>query len=173
MRGSDGGAKPIPLLAHIDVVEAKRDEWVRDPFTLVEENGWFYARGSSDDKAMAAVFTDTLVRYRKEGFKHRRAQSKIVAPDLAADMQAVLRNPHDEAAVEKLWAVNPGWNGMLRTMRGNRNQWGRSGERAAATCDRQCKLPNPPRGTDRRSAENDRERAGRSENQREADGAPF
>ena len=72
LRGSDVKARPILLLAHIDVVEAKREDWQRDPFKLVEENGWFYARGASDDKAMAAVFTDSLIRYRKEGFKPRR-----------------------------------------------------------------------------------------------------
>ena len=64
--------KPILLLAHIDVVEAKREDWTRDPFKLVEENGWFYARGASDDKSMAAIFTDSLIRYKKEGYKPRR-----------------------------------------------------------------------------------------------------
>jgi acetylornithine deacetylase/succinyl-diaminopimelate desuccinylase-like protein len=72
LRGQDRQAKPILMLAHIDVVEAKREDWVRDPFKLVEEDGWFYARGASDDKAMAAVFTDSLIRYRMEGFKPRR-----------------------------------------------------------------------------------------------------
>ena len=72
IKGSDAAAKPIMLLAHLDVVEAKREDWVRDPFKLVEEDGWFYARGVSDDKAMAAVFTDSLIRYHKEGFKPRR-----------------------------------------------------------------------------------------------------
>jgi acetylornithine deacetylase/succinyl-diaminopimelate desuccinylase-like protein len=228
LRGRDRKAKPILLLAHIDVVEAKRDEWKRDPFKLVEENGWFYARGSSDDKAMAAVFTDTLIRYKKEGFKPRRdiklaltcgeetpdvfnsvkwltqtqpqvlnaafalnegaggeldknerpvalqiqagekvyqdfaleasdvgghssrptknnpivrlsaglvrlgahnfpialnqatrgyfeARAKLASPEVAADMNAVLKNPPDEAAAERLWAINPGWNGSLRT----------------------------------------------------------
>lgn len=71
-RGTDPDAQPILLLAHLDVVEARREDWTRDPFTLTEENGWFYARGASDDKAMAAVFVDSLVRYRKEGFKPRR-----------------------------------------------------------------------------------------------------
>ena len=56
--GSDAKLKPLLLLAHIDVVEANRADWERDPFTLVEEDGFFYARGSSDDKAMAAVFAD-------------------------------------------------------------------------------------------------------------------
>ena len=68
LRGKDRSVKPILLLAHIDVVEAKREDWERDPFTLHEEDGWFYARGASDDKAMAAIFTDSLVRYRQEGY---------------------------------------------------------------------------------------------------------
>jgi acetylornithine deacetylase/succinyl-diaminopimelate desuccinylase-like protein len=226
--GRDRTAKPILLLAHIDVVEAKREDWERDPFKLVEEKGWFYARGASDDKAMAAVFTDSLIRYRQEGFKPRRdiklaltcgeetseifnsvrwltetqpavlsalfalnegaggeldqnekpvalqiqagekvyqdfaleasdvgghssrptknnpivrlsaglaklgahdfalalnqatrgyfeAEAKLMPPEVAADMRAVLKNPPDEAAAERLWAVNPGWNGSLRT----------------------------------------------------------
>jgi len=72
LRGRDRSVKPILLLAHIDVVEAKREDWERDPFTLVEENGWFYARGVSDDKSMAAIFTDSFIRYRKEGYTPRR-----------------------------------------------------------------------------------------------------
>lgn len=71
LHGRDAKAKAILLLAHIDVVEAKRSDWQRDPFKLAEENGWFYARGASDDKAMAAVFTDSLIRYRQEGFRPR------------------------------------------------------------------------------------------------------
>jgi acetylornithine deacetylase/succinyl-diaminopimelate desuccinylase-like protein len=70
--GTDSKAKAILLLAHIDVVEAKREDWTRDPFTLVEEGGYFYARGASDDKAQAAIWVDSLVRYRQEGFKPRR-----------------------------------------------------------------------------------------------------
>src|ERR1700680_2824474 len=70
--GKDPKAKAILLLAHIDVVEAKREDWTRDPFKLVEENGYFYGRGSSDDKAQAAIFTDTLVRLKQAGTKLRR-----------------------------------------------------------------------------------------------------
>lgn len=62
--GSDRDTKALLLVTHIDVVEAKRADWSRDPFTLVEENGNFYARGASDDKAMAAVWVDTLVRFK-------------------------------------------------------------------------------------------------------------
>ena len=70
--GTSAKLKPMLLLAHIDVVEAKREDWTRDPFTLIEENGQFYARGTSDDKAQAAVWTDTLVRFAKEGYKPKR-----------------------------------------------------------------------------------------------------
>ena len=72
LHGTDPSARPILLLAHIDVVEANRADWARDPFKLVEENGYFYARGSSDDKAMAAVNLDTLIRFKREGFQPKR-----------------------------------------------------------------------------------------------------
>jgi acetylornithine deacetylase/succinyl-diaminopimelate desuccinylase-like protein len=70
--GRDPKAKAILLLAHIDVVEAKREDWTRDPFKLVEENGTFYARGSIDDKAEAAIWVDTLVRFQQEHYHPRR-----------------------------------------------------------------------------------------------------
>ena len=70
--GTDKKLKPLLLLAHIDVVEARREDWVRDPFKLVEEDGFFYARGSSDDKAMAAVFADMMVRFKRENFRPKR-----------------------------------------------------------------------------------------------------
>jgi acetylornithine deacetylase/succinyl-diaminopimelate desuccinylase-like protein len=70
--GSDPKAKAMLLLAHLDVVEAKREDWTRDPFVLVEENGSLYARGAVDDKAEAAIWVDTLIRYAREKFKPRR-----------------------------------------------------------------------------------------------------
>ena len=70
--GRDPKRKAVLLLAHLDVVEAKREDWVRDPFTLVEENGAFYARGAVDDKAEAAIWVDTLIRYRQENFRPLR-----------------------------------------------------------------------------------------------------
>jgi len=51
-----GVRKPILLLAHIDVVEAKREDWTTDPFEMVEKDGYFYGRGTVDDKAQAAVW---------------------------------------------------------------------------------------------------------------------
>jgi acetylornithine deacetylase/succinyl-diaminopimelate desuccinylase-like protein len=73
LHGSDPRAKAILMLAHIDVVEAKRGDWTRDPFTLIEEDGYFYGRGASDMKAQAAIWVDNLIRYREEGYKPRRA----------------------------------------------------------------------------------------------------
>ena len=70
--GRDPKLKALLLLAHIDVVEAKREDWTRDPFKLVEENGNFYARGVIDDKAEAAIWVDTLVRYKQENYRPRR-----------------------------------------------------------------------------------------------------
>src|SRR5213075_1035087 len=67
-----GAQKPLLLLAHIDVVEAKREDWERDPFKLVEEGGYFWARGSVDDKAMASIFVANMARYKKEGYKPDR-----------------------------------------------------------------------------------------------------
>lgn len=72
LKGASKKAKPILLLAHIDVVEARRADWVRDPFTLIEEGGYFYARGASDDKSQAAIWTDAMIRFKKEGFKPKR-----------------------------------------------------------------------------------------------------
>lgn len=63
-----GARAPILLLAHLDVVEAKREDWSFDPFEFREEDGYFYGRGSSDDKGMAAIWMANLMRLREEGF---------------------------------------------------------------------------------------------------------
>jgi len=71
--GTSKTAKPILLIAHIDVVEAKRADWERDPFLMVEENEYFYGRGTADNKAQAAVWVDTLIRFKQQGYKPKRA----------------------------------------------------------------------------------------------------
>lgn len=70
--GTDKSLKPLLLLAHIDVVEAKSADWTRDPFKLIEENGYFYGRGTADDKAQAAIWTDMLVRFSREHYRPSR-----------------------------------------------------------------------------------------------------
>jgi acetylornithine deacetylase/succinyl-diaminopimelate desuccinylase-like protein len=64
--------RPILLLAHTDVVEAKREDWSMDPFVLNEQDGYFYGRGTGDDKAQAAIWIANLIRYKREGLKPDR-----------------------------------------------------------------------------------------------------
>lgn len=70
--GTDPKARPMLLLAHIDVVAAIRADWTRPPFKLIEENGYFYARGALDDKQMSATWVDAMIRLRAEKTKPRR-----------------------------------------------------------------------------------------------------
>ncbi len=67
-----GAQKPMLLLAHEDVVEAKREDWSFDPFVFLEKDGYFYGRGTMDDKAQAAIWIANLIRYKREGFKPDR-----------------------------------------------------------------------------------------------------
>ena len=66
------GRKAILLMAHMDVVEARREDWSRDPFTLGEEGGYFYGRGTLDDKQGVTAITTALLRLRAEGFQPNR-----------------------------------------------------------------------------------------------------
>ena len=116
LHGRDRSLKPILLLAHIDVVEARREDWQRDPFTLVEEDGWFYARGVSDDKAMAAIFTDSFIRYRREGYVPRRGLKLALTcgeetPDVFDSVEWLLETRPD--ALAAAFALNEGASGEL------------------------------------------------------------
>jgi acetylornithine deacetylase/succinyl-diaminopimelate desuccinylase-like protein len=117
LRGN-GARKPILLLAHMDVVEAKREDWAFDPFRLQEVDGFFRARGSIDDKSMASIFVANLIEYAKEGFKPDR--DIILA--LTADEELV-DTPHVGARilvaqyrdlVDAELAINEGGGGALR-----------------------------------------------------------
>jgi len=72
LAGSSRTAKPMLLLGHLDVVEARREDWTRDPFTLIEENGYFFGRGTSDMKAMDATWVDAMMRFRQSNYRPRR-----------------------------------------------------------------------------------------------------
>ena len=106
-----GAAKPILLLAHTDVVEAKREDWSMDPFQFIEKDGFYYGRGTADDKAQAAVWIANLIQYKKEGFQPDR--DIIVA--LTADEEGggpyngvewLLKNHRD--LIEAEYALNEG-----------------------------------------------------------------
>lgn len=71
LRGT-GKRKPILLVAHLDVVEARREDWSTDPFKLVEQDGYMYGRGTGDDKYMATAFVSNLIRYKQEGYRPDR-----------------------------------------------------------------------------------------------------
>lgn len=113
-----GELKPILLLAHIDVVDAKKEDWEDglDPFKLTERDGYFYGRGVIDDKAMAAIFVANLIRYKREGWRPKR--DLIVA--LTADEEGgshngvawILRNRRD--AIDAEFGLNEGGGGQYR-----------------------------------------------------------
>jgi acetylornithine deacetylase/succinyl-diaminopimelate desuccinylase-like protein len=114
--GKDPKQKAILLLAHIDVVEAKREDWTRDPFKLVEENGSFYARGVFDDKAEAAIWVDTLIRYRQENYHPRRTIKLALTcgeETAGAFNGAQWLTEHQRELIDAAFAINEGAFGEL------------------------------------------------------------
>ena len=115
LRGTDPKSKPILLLAHIDVVEANRADWTRDPFVLVEENGYFYGRGTSDDKSQAAIWADSLIRLKQEGYKPKRDIKMALTCGEESEgyngIEDLLKN--HRPLVDAEFALNEGADGLL------------------------------------------------------------
>jgi acetylornithine deacetylase/succinyl-diaminopimelate desuccinylase-like protein len=114
--GTDATAKPVLMLAHIDVVEAKRDDWTRDPFKLIEENGYFYGRGTIDDKSMAAIWVDTMARFKKEGFRPRRTLKMALTcgeETAGAFNGAEYLAKNQRQLIDAAFAINEGGGGMI------------------------------------------------------------
>ena len=115
LRGN-GREKPLLLLAHLDVVEARREDWTVDPFQLTEKDGYYYGRGSLDDKSMAAIFTEKMLRLRREKVPLRR--DVILA--LTADEEGGPENGVDwlirnrRELVEAGLVLNEGGGGRMR-----------------------------------------------------------
>jgi acetylornithine deacetylase/succinyl-diaminopimelate desuccinylase-like protein len=115
-RGRDAGRKPLLMLAHIDVVEADPADWTLPPFTFIEEDGYFYGRGTTDDKDEAAIYIANLIRMKEEGFQPDR--DLIVA--LTADeeggnhngVQWLLENHAD--LIDAEYALNEGGGGAIK-----------------------------------------------------------
>jgi acetylornithine deacetylase/succinyl-diaminopimelate desuccinylase-like protein len=107
-----GKRKPIMLLAHLDVVEALPGDWTTDPFKLVERDGYFYARGSGDDKSMVASFVSDMIRFKQEGYRPDRDIILVLETDeeiLDADnvgIQWLLKNHRD--LIDAEFAFNEG-----------------------------------------------------------------
>lgn len=113
-----GAKKPLLLLAHIDVVEAKRSDWAFDPFKLQEVDGYFRARGAADDKAMAAIFVANMIEYVKTGYKPERdiilaLTTDEELSDSPHNGAKVLLNQHRDLVDAEL-ALNEGGGGTLR-----------------------------------------------------------
>ncbi len=114
-RGRGGALKPVLLLAHLDVVAALRTDWSRDPFELQEANGFFYGRGTADDKAMASMFVANLLRYKREGFVPTRDLIlALTADEEGGDANGVdflVRN--HRTLIDAAYAINEGGGGTL------------------------------------------------------------
>jgi acetylornithine deacetylase/succinyl-diaminopimelate desuccinylase-like protein len=115
LRGK-GSKRPVLLLAHLDVVEARREDWSTDPFVFLEKDGFFYGRGTTDDKSMAAQFVANLVRLKQEGFTPER--DLILA--LTADEEGGTFNGVDwllknhRPLIDAEFAINEGGGGSMR-----------------------------------------------------------
>jgi acetylornithine deacetylase/succinyl-diaminopimelate desuccinylase-like protein len=117
IRAANPARKGVLLLAHIDVVDARREDWERDPFTLIEENGYFYGRGSADDKSMAAVFLDLLIRLKQEpGFAPTR--DLIMALTCGEETSNRVNGvdyllTNERELIDAAFAINEGAGGLL------------------------------------------------------------
>src|SRR6201990_2965009 len=111
-----GARRPLLLLAHLDVVEAKREDWSMDPFTFVEKDGFFYGRGTSDDKAMAAQFGANLIRLKQEGY----APDRDLILALTSDEEGGTFNgaewlvKNHKELIDAEFAINEGGGGSMR-----------------------------------------------------------
>jgi acetylornithine deacetylase/succinyl-diaminopimelate desuccinylase-like protein len=116
--GKDSGRKPLLLLAHLDVVQALRSDWSADldPFKFTERDGYYYGRGTSDDKAMASIFIASLLRFKAENY----VPDRDIILALTADEEGggsngvrwLLANHRDR--IDAAYALNEGGGGSLR-----------------------------------------------------------
>jgi acetylornithine deacetylase/succinyl-diaminopimelate desuccinylase-like protein len=115
LRGT-GARKPLLLLAHLDVVEARREDWSIDPFRFLERDGFFYGRGTSDDKAMAAIFAANLIRLKQEGYRpDRDLILALTADEEGGDWNGVefLLREH-RGLIDAAYGLNEGGRGQIR-----------------------------------------------------------
>jgi len=115
LRGT-GAKRPLLLLAHLDVVEAKREDWSFDPFVFREQDGYFYGRGTSDDKSMAAHFVANLIRLKAEGFRPERDLIlALTADEEGGDFNGVdwlIKNHRN--LIDAEFSINEGGGGTMR-----------------------------------------------------------
>src|SRR3954465_1058784 len=111
-----GARKPLLLVAHLDVVEAKREDWSFDPFVFLEKDGFFYGRGTSDDKAMATILTANLIRLKQENFKPDRDLILALTADEEGGsfngVEWLVKNHRD--LIDAEMALNEGGSGQMK-----------------------------------------------------------
>jgi len=115
-RGRDTGRKPLLLLAHIDVVAADPADWTLPPFTFIEEDGYYYGRGTTDDKDEAAIHIANLIRMKEEGFQpDRDIIVALTADEEGGDHNGVqwLLENHAEL-IDAEYALNEGGGGSMK-----------------------------------------------------------
>jgi acetylornithine deacetylase/succinyl-diaminopimelate desuccinylase-like protein len=88
-RGRSVGKKPIMLMAHLDVVDARREDWSTDPYRLLEKEGYYYGRGTSDNKGGAAILIANLIRLKEEGFVPDRDLILVLTADEETDGKSI------------------------------------------------------------------------------------
>lgn len=117
IRAPKAAKKPVLLMGHIDVVDARREDWERDPFTLFEENGFFYGRGTADMKGQAAVWVDLMVRLAQEK-TFRPSRDLIMALTCGEEtsnrvngIDYLVQNRRD--LIDAAFALNEGAGGLL------------------------------------------------------------
>ena len=116
LRSPAATAKPILLLAHLDVVEASPWDWSVHPFKFLERDGYFYGRGTTDDKAQAAIWVANMIRMKQEGYRpNRDIIMALTADEEGGDANGViylLENHRD--LVDAEFVLNEGGGGMIR-----------------------------------------------------------
>jgi acetylornithine deacetylase/succinyl-diaminopimelate desuccinylase-like protein len=114
-RGS-GARRPLLLLAHLDVVEARREDWSVDPFRLLEKDGFYYGRGTTDDKGMAAQLVANLIRLKQDGFHpDRDLILALTADEEGGDFNgAAWLLEHHRPLIDAEVAINEGGSGVSK-----------------------------------------------------------
>ena len=113
-----GVREPVLLLAHLDVVEARPEDWTVAPFTFLERDGYYYGRGTTDDKNLVAAWVANLIRYKQEGFVPDRDLVLVLETDeetgdaARLGMQWLLVQHRD--LLEAEFALNEGGNLLVR-----------------------------------------------------------